>query len=109
AHIRQTRGPRTDSSRLRLPNPARRAPRLAPRRFRYLYDLRRRWFNNTEQPHGPQFETLPLLVDVGMLIVDLVQAGHRMPNGQLAYQIGHRQRRQAGPNGPSDVVNHEWC
>src|SRR5689334_1286823 len=60
--------------------------------------------NNREQPSLPQFEALPLLLLIRVLVIDAMQPGPRVRDYELADQILHRQRRKMRPHCSAQVV-----
>jgi len=63
---------------------------------------------NFLQPPRPKLQRSPLLIAVRMQIVNLVQARLRVSDDKLANVAWNRQRAEAGPHGPAQVMHAPW-
>src|SRR3954452_17255324 len=63
--------------------------------------------HNLAHSRLPQLKRVPFLIEIGVLVVHLVQARLRMGDDKLTHEIGDRQRRQAGAHCAADIVQNE--
>jgi hypothetical protein len=65
-----------------------------------------RRLQDAAQLRGPELEAAPLLLDIGVLILEGVHALLRVGNHQIAHPVGNWQRGQAGSHRAPQLADH---